>query len=109
MSGKDRRLSELVFIVRILIPLTKSAIGAMAVYTFINAYNMYMWPLLVTGTEEMRTVQIGISMLNSVDSQSITMVIAGSCDGDSAVAVCVYLRTKAADPRYVFRCRQGLT
>lgn len=65
------------FIVRILIPLTKSAIGAMAVYTFINAYNMYMWPLLVTGTEEMRTVQIGISMLNSVDSQSITMVIAG--------------------------------
>ena len=68
---------NLVFIVRILIPLTKSAIGAMAVYTFINAYNMYMWPLLVTGTEEMRTVQIGISMLNSVDSQSITMVIAG--------------------------------
>ena len=68
---------NLVFIVRILIPLTKSAIGAMAVYTFINAYNMYMWPLLVTGIEEMRTVQIGISMLNSVDSQSITMVIAG--------------------------------
>ncbi|MBP3487681.1 MAG: carbohydrate ABC transporter permease [Roseburia sp.] len=68
---------NLVFIIKILIPLTKSAIGAMAVYTFINAYNMYMWPLLVTGTEEMRTVQIGISMLNSVDSQSITMVIAG--------------------------------
>lgn len=54
---------NLVFIVRILIPLTKSAIGAMAVYTFINAYNMYMWPLLVTGTEEMRTVQIGISVV----------------------------------------------
>ena len=68
---------NLVFIARILIPLTKSAIGAMAVYTFINAYNMYMWPLLVTGSDEMRTVQIGISMLNSVDSQSITMVIAG--------------------------------
>lgn len=33
----------------------------------------------------------------------------GSCDGDSAVAVCVYSRTKATDPRYVFRCRQGLT
>ena len=65
------------FIVKILIPLTKSAIGAMAVYTFINAWNMYMWPLLVTGSNDMRTVQIGISMLNSVDSQSITMMIAG--------------------------------
>lgn len=68
---------NLIFIIKILMPLTKSAIGAMAVYTFINAYNMYMWPLLVTGTDNMRTVQIGIGMLNSVDSQSITMVIAG--------------------------------
>lgn len=65
------------FIVQILIPLTKSAIGAMAVYTFINAWNMYMWPLLVTGSDSMRTVQIGISMLDSVDSQSITLMIAG--------------------------------
>ena len=38
---------------------------------------MYMWPLLVTGSNEMRTVQIGISMLNSVDSQSLTMMVAG--------------------------------
>lgn len=65
------------FIVQILMPLTKSAIGAMAVYTFINAWNMYMWPLLVTGSETKRTVQIGISMLNSVDAQSITLMIAG--------------------------------
>ena len=65
------------FIVQILMPLTKSAIGAMAVYTFINSWNMYMWPLLVTGSETKRTVQIGISMLNSVDAQSITLMIAG--------------------------------
>lgn len=69
--------SNLRFIVKILLPLTKSAIGAMAVYTFINAWNMYMWPLLVTGTDAMRTVQIGIGMLNSVDAQSITLMIAG--------------------------------
>ena len=68
---------NLKFIVQILMPLTKSAIGAMAVYTFINAWNMYMWPLLVTGSETKRTVQIGISMLNSVDAQSITLMIAG--------------------------------
>lgn len=76
-SAKLDGCSNLRFIVRILIPLTKSAIGAMAVYTFINAWNMYMWPLLVTGSDQMRTVQIGLSMLNSVDSQSITLMIAG--------------------------------
>ena len=76
-SAKLDGCGNLRFIVKILIPLTKSAIGAMAVYTFINAWNMYMWPLLVTGSEEMRTVQIGISMLNSVDAQSITLMMAG--------------------------------
>lgn len=76
-SAKLDGCTNLRFIVKILIPLTKSAIGAMVVYTFINAWNMYMWPLLVTGNNEMRTVQIGISMLDSVDSQSITMMIAG--------------------------------
>ena len=76
-SAKLDGCGNLRFIVKILLPLTKSAIGAMAVYTFINAWNMYMWPLLVTGSNDMRTVQIGISMLNSVDSQSITMMIAG--------------------------------
>lgn len=76
-SAKIDGCSNLKFIRSILMPLTKSAIGAMAVYTFINAWNMYMWPLLVTGSDNMRTVQIGISMLNSVDAQSITMMIAG--------------------------------
>ena len=76
-SAKLDGCGNLRFIVRILIPLTKSAIGAMAVYTFINAWNMYVWPLLVTGSDQMRTVQIGISMLNSIDSQSITLMIAG--------------------------------
>lgn len=76
-SAKLDGCTNLRFIVKILLPLTKSAIGAMAVYTFINAWNMYMWPLLVTGSNRMRTVQIGISMLDSVDSQSITLMIAG--------------------------------
>lgn len=76
-SAKLDGCSNLRFIVSILLPLTKSAIGAMSVYTFINAWNMYMWPLLVTGSQEMRTVQIGISMLDNTDAQSVTLMMAG--------------------------------
>ena len=76
-SAKLDCCSNLRFIVKILMPLTKSAIGAMAIYTFINAWNMYMWPLLVTGSDSMRTVQIGIGMLDSTESQSMAMMIAG--------------------------------
>lgn len=76
-SAKLDGCGNLRFIVSILLPLTKSAIGAMSVYTFINAWNMYMWPLLVTGSQEMRTVQIGISMLDNTDAQSVTLMMAG--------------------------------
>ena len=76
-SAKLDGCTNLKFIVKILLPLTQSSIGAMAIYTFINAWNMYMWPLLVTGSSNMRTVQIGISMLDSIDSQSVTMMVAG--------------------------------
>ena len=40
-SAKIDGCSNLRFIWQILMPLTKSAMGAMAVYTFINAWNMY--------------------------------------------------------------------
>ena len=76
-SAKLDGCGNLRFIVSILLPLTKSAIGAMSVYTFISAWNMYMWPLLVTGSQEMRTVQIGISMLDNTDAQSVTLMMAG--------------------------------
>ena len=76
-SAKLDGCSNLRFIASILIPLTKGAIGAMAIYTFINAWNMYLWPLLVTGSDTMRTVQIGIGMLDSNESQSMAMMIAG--------------------------------
>lgn len=76
-AAKIDGCSNIRFILKILMPLTQSAIGAMAVYTFINAWNMYMWPLLVTSSHQHRTVQIGISMLDSIDSQSISLMIAG--------------------------------
>lgn len=76
-SARIDGCSNLWFIIKILLPLTKPALGAMAVYTFINAWNMYMWPLLVTGSNEYRTVQIGLGMLESVDAQSLTLMIAG--------------------------------
>lgn len=65
------------FIFTIMIPLLKPTIGAMAVQSFLSGWNMYMWPLLVTNNDAARTVQIGISMLRSEDSQSLVLMVAG--------------------------------
>ena len=69
--------SSLRFLLAIQIPLSKGAMGAVGIYTFINAWNAYMWPLLVTNTDKMRTVQIGIGMLLDAESADYNVMMAG--------------------------------
>ncbi|AJA46647.1 sn-glycerol-3-phosphate transport system permease protein UgpE [Clostridium pasteurianum DSM 525 = ATCC 6013] len=65
------------FFLRIVLPMSKTVVGSFGVYTFLSSWNHYMWPLLVTSKDESRTVQIGISMLQSVDNQSFGPIMAG--------------------------------
>ena len=50
-ASKMDGASDLGFIFKILIPLSKPTIGALAVQSFLGAWNMYMWPLLITGSD----------------------------------------------------------
>lgn len=65
------------FFFSILMPLSMPVISALSVYIFIGTWNQYMWPLLITNTEAMRTVQIGISMLQFADGLSYGTICAG--------------------------------
>ena len=46
---------------RIIIPLAKPALATLAIFSFLFAWNDFLWPLLVTNAEEMRTIQIGLN------------------------------------------------
>ncbi len=59
------------------LPLSRPALGTLAVYSFLNMYNAYLWPLLITNSKPMRTVQIGISMLEFQETTSWNLVFAG--------------------------------
>lgn len=54
---------ELRYFAKVVLPLSKSIIVAQVLNSFIWIYNSYLWPLLVTSTEDMRTVQTGIANL----------------------------------------------
>jgi ABC-type glycerol-3-phosphate transport system permease component len=45
---------------QVMVPLSKGAIGAFAIFAFLSAYNQYLWPLIMTNDIDMRTTQIGI-------------------------------------------------
>lgn len=65
------------FLISIVVPLSRPALGALGAYVFLNTWNQYMWPLLTTNSDSYRTVQIGISMLYDIDEESLGLMMAG--------------------------------
>ena len=51
------------FLWSFLLPLSWANIAALFVVLFIFGWNQYLWPLMITNTEEMRTVVIGLEQL----------------------------------------------
>lgn len=63
--------------VKIVMPLSLPGVATLGVYSFLNNWNMYLWPLLTTNREDMRTVQIGIGMLQFEEMNSWNLILAG--------------------------------
>jgi ABC-type glycerol-3-phosphate transport system permease component len=63
------------FLIFVVLPLSRAVLAALAVFGFLQAWNQYLWPLLVTNEDNMRTVQIGLAALRGreVDTFNITM------------------------------------
>lgn len=58
------------FYLQFALPLSKSSLSALAIYGFLTTWNKYLWPLLVTNDDTVRTVQIGLKMLIANESSS---------------------------------------
>ena len=71
---------DLWFIWKVLLPLSKPVVTTLFVQSFINLWNAYLWPLIVTASApEMRTVMVGITRLHSWEDENYQLVMAGVC------------------------------
>jgi sn-glycerol 3-phosphate transport system permease protein len=71
--------SRIRFLFQFVVPFSMPAITAFSVYAFVNAWNQYLWPLIVTQSTEMQTVQIGIGMFRSQnESESWGVIMAAT-------------------------------
>lgn len=63
---------------QIVLPLCKPALAALGVFTFREAWDMYIWPLIIVTKDALRTVPLGISLfMNDYDtSWNLLMAIA---------------------------------
>lgn len=67
------------FLTRVVVPLARPSIAALAVFSFLGAWNQYLWPLLVTGDDtKVKTVQIGLKQLAATQLDQINVSLAGT-------------------------------
>lgn len=50
---------------RVVLPLAKPATATLGVFTFLGAWNDFLWPLIVVKSDEMRTLPLAVSALSA--------------------------------------------
>ncbi|MDY0093716.1 MAG: ABC transporter permease subunit [Candidatus Vecturithrix sp.] len=56
-------ISPIGFLTKILAPLSRTNMTALFMIEFLYMWNQYLWPLIITNSNQMRVVQIGVKML----------------------------------------------
>jgi multiple sugar transport system permease protein len=56
--------SEFWILLRVVIPLCTSALMALGIFAFSEAWAFFIWPLLVVNSKEMFTIELGLSMFH---------------------------------------------
>ncbi len=68
--------SNIRYIFRVIFPMSRPIMVVLGAQSFIGLWNSYLWPLLVTNKEDMRTVQVGITMLTTPHDTNYSLVMA---------------------------------
>ena len=60
--------SELKIVVRLFLPMAKATLVTCALLTFINTWNDYFWPLVLTTNDAVRTLPVGVASMRASES-----------------------------------------
>jgi multiple sugar transport system permease protein len=63
---------------QVIVPLSWPVMAALAIFTFQATWNDFLWPLIVTGSDEMRTIPIGLSYFVGQYATAWNLLMAGS-------------------------------
>ena len=69
---------ELTIYWRIFMPLTWPAIATLAIFSFQDTWNDFLWPLVITRTDAMKTVQLALSIFQQEYNTQWTLMMAAT-------------------------------
>lgn len=70
--------SELGIYSRIILPLSRPALATLGIFTFTAAWNEFLWPLLITSKDSMKTLQIGLQVFQTQYTTRWDLLMAGT-------------------------------
>jgi multiple sugar transport system permease protein len=53
--------SEFTIYLRLILPLTTPALATLAIFTFMGNWDQFLWPVIITNANEMKTIPLGIA------------------------------------------------
>lgn len=63
---------------QIILPLSKPALATLGIFTFLGNWQSFVWPLIVTSSENMKTLPVGLSYFQDMYSTNWTLLMAAS-------------------------------
>jgi multiple sugar transport system permease protein len=77
-SARVEGANTLQIISRIILPLSRPIMGTLAVITFIQQWNNFLWPLIITNTDDLRVLTVGIASFQSSYGASWNLMMAAT-------------------------------
>jgi multiple sugar transport system permease protein len=70
--------SELGILWRVVLPMSKASLSAVAIFTFLGSWDSYVWPLVVVSHDHLRTLPLGLSLFFSEYSSNYNQALAAA-------------------------------
>ncbi len=86
---------HLAFLRHVAVPVVRPTLGALALFSFLSAWNQYLWPNLITTEDDMNTVQSGLRALRESAIQQPGLVMAGTVIAAIPIAIALLIFQKA--------------
>ena len=77
-AAKIDSASDLAYIRRILIPMSKPALVTVGILTFISSWNSFLWPLLVTNEKKYRLLNNGLAAFTTESGSDVHLQMAAA-------------------------------
>ncbi|MGB1890630.1 MAG: carbohydrate ABC transporter permease [Candidatus Latescibacterota bacterium] len=62
----------------VVLPLAKPALGALAIFTFLGNWRSFVWPLIMTDSDSMMVLPVGLAKLSDLYNNDYGLICAGS-------------------------------